>query len=59
MSNTGEVNSLMDSDQYSKFCEEEDLKHWVVPAGLESVECHALMLVANVSRLHAFGPKMA
>ncbi|RWR81940.1 glycine cleavage system H protein 2, mitochondrial [Cinnamomum micranthum f. kanehirae] len=27
MSNTGEVNSLMDSDQYSKFCEEEDLKH--------------------------------
>ncbi|KAK6933714.1 Glycine cleavage system H-protein/Simiate [Dillenia turbinata] len=27
MSNKGELNSLMDSDQYSKFCEEEDAKH--------------------------------
>lgn len=28
LSNTDEVKSLMDSDQYSKFCEEED-NHWV------------------------------
>ncbi|KAJ4980266.1 hypothetical protein NE237_031103 [Protea cynaroides] len=27
MSNTGEVDSLMDSDRYSKFCEEEDAAH--------------------------------
>ncbi|XP_042463960.1 glycine cleavage system H protein 2, mitochondrial-like [Zingiber officinale] len=27
LSNNGEVNSLMDSEQYSKFCEEEDAKH--------------------------------
>ncbi|XP_077221392.1 glycine cleavage system H protein 2, mitochondrial-like [Tasmannia lanceolata] len=27
MSNSGEVSSLMDSEQYSKFCEEEDAKH--------------------------------
>lgn len=27
MSNTDEVKSLMDCDQYSKFCEEED-NHW-------------------------------
>ncbi|KAJ8503969.1 hypothetical protein OPV22_004855 [Ensete ventricosum] len=27
MSDTGELNSLMDSNQYSKFCEEEDAKH--------------------------------
>ncbi|CAA2964739.1 Hypothetical predicted protein [Olea europaea subsp. europaea] len=25
--NSGELNSLMDSDQYAKFCEEEDAKH--------------------------------
>lgn len=28
MGDTGELNSLMDSEQYSKFCEEEDAKHW-------------------------------
>ena len=28
MSDTGELNSL-DSEQYTKFCEEEDAKHWV------------------------------
>uniref|UniRef100_A0A804IFX8 Glycine cleavage system H protein n=1 Tax=Musa acuminata subsp. malaccensis TaxID=214687 RepID=A0A804IFX8_MUSAM len=27
MSDTGELNSLMDSEGYSKFCEEEDAKH--------------------------------
>ncbi|KAF8412701.1 hypothetical protein HHK36_000669 [Tetracentron sinense] len=27
MGNEGELNTLMDSDQYSKFCEEEDAKH--------------------------------
>ncbi|KAG6502494.1 glycine cleavage system H protein 2, mitochondrial-like [Zingiber officinale] len=27
MSDAGELNSLMDSEQYSKFCEEEDAKH--------------------------------
>lgn len=27
MSDTGELNSLMDSEQYTKFCEEEDAKH--------------------------------
>ncbi|XP_052200802.1 glycine cleavage system H protein 2, mitochondrial [Diospyros lotus] len=27
MNNTDELKSLMDSDQYSKFCEEEDAKH--------------------------------
>ena len=27
VSDAGEVNSLMDADQYSKFCEEEDAKH--------------------------------
>ncbi|MED6219142.1 NAD-dependent glutamate dehydrogenase [Stylosanthes scabra] len=27
MSDSGEVNNLMDSDHYSKFCEEEDTKH--------------------------------
>eukprot|EP00262_Sarcandra_glabra_P010739 TRINITY_DN26136_c0_g1_i1.p1 TRINITY_DN26136_c0_g1~~TRINITY_DN26136_c0_g1_i1.p1 ORF type:complete len:155 (+),score=39.28 TRINITY_DN26136_c0_g1_i1:67-531(+) len=27
MSNGGELNSLMDSEQYSKFCEEEDAAH--------------------------------
>ncbi|XAR56184.1 hypothetical protein NMG60_11036561 [Bertholletia excelsa] len=27
MENADELNSLMDSDQYSKFCEEEDAKH--------------------------------
>ncbi|XP_028759292.1 glycine cleavage system H protein 2, mitochondrial-like [Neltuma alba] len=27
MSDNGELNKLMDSDQYSKFCEEEDSKH--------------------------------
>ncbi|KAF5935972.1 hypothetical protein HYC85_027101 [Camellia sinensis] len=27
MSSTDELKSLMDSDQYSKFCEEEDVKH--------------------------------
>lgn len=27
MSNADEVNSLMDSEQYTKFCEEEDAKH--------------------------------
>ncbi|PON42477.1 Glycine cleavage system H-protein, subgroup [Parasponia andersonii] len=27
ISNTSEVNNLMDSDKYSKFCEEEDAKH--------------------------------
>ncbi|KAK9284583.1 hypothetical protein L1049_023759 [Liquidambar formosana] len=27
ISDAGELNSLMDSDQYSKFCEEEDAKH--------------------------------
>ncbi|KAI3965749.1 hypothetical protein MKX01_010706 [Papaver californicum] len=27
MSNSGEISSLMDPDQYSKFCEEEDSKH--------------------------------
>ncbi|RWW22286.1 hypothetical protein GW17_00013525 [Ensete ventricosum] len=27
MSDTGELNSLMDSEKYSKFCEEEDAKH--------------------------------
>ncbi|KAL2936525.1 Glycine cleavage system H protein 2 mitochondrial [Bienertia sinuspersici] len=27
LSNSGEVNSLMDADKYSKFCEEEDAKH--------------------------------
>ncbi|KAF8390897.1 hypothetical protein HHK36_023196 [Tetracentron sinense] len=27
MSNEGELNNLMDSDKYSKFCEEEDAKH--------------------------------
>ncbi|XP_077244549.1 glycine cleavage system H protein 2, mitochondrial-like [Tasmannia lanceolata] len=27
MSKSGEVSSLMDSEQYSKFCEEEDAKH--------------------------------
>ncbi|XP_059658058.1 glycine cleavage system H protein 2, mitochondrial-like [Cornus florida] len=27
ISNTEELNTLMDSDQYSKFCEEEDAKH--------------------------------
>ncbi|CAL9206212.1 unnamed protein product [Musa hybrid cultivar] len=27
MGDTGELNSLMDSEQYSKFCEEEDAKH--------------------------------
>ena len=28
ISDNGELNNLMDSDQYSKFCEEEDSKHW-------------------------------
>ncbi|XP_010941651.1 glycine cleavage system H protein 2, mitochondrial [Elaeis guineensis] len=27
MSDAGELNSLMDSEQYTKFCEEEDAKH--------------------------------
>ena len=27
MSDNGELKSLMDSDQYSKFCEEEDASH--------------------------------
>lgn len=27
MSNAGELKSLMDADQYTKFCEEEDAKH--------------------------------
>lgn len=27
MGDTGELNSLMDSEQYSKFCEEEDARH--------------------------------
>ena len=27
MSDTGELNSLMDLEQYTKFCEEEDAKH--------------------------------
>lgn len=27
MSIAGELNSLMDSEQYTKFCEEEDAKH--------------------------------
>ncbi|KAL2932370.1 Glycine cleavage system H protein 2 mitochondrial [Bienertia sinuspersici] len=27
LSNSSEVNSLMDADKYSKFCEEEDAKH--------------------------------
>lgn len=27
VSSEGEVNGLMDADQYSKFCEEEDGKH--------------------------------
>lgn len=27
MSDAGELNSLMDSEEYSKFCEEEDAKH--------------------------------
>ncbi|XP_054778627.1 glycine cleavage system H protein 2, mitochondrial [Prosopis cineraria] len=27
LSDSGELNKLMDSDQYSKFCEEEDSKH--------------------------------
>lgn len=29
MSDTGELDSLMDSEKYTKFCEEEDAKHWV------------------------------
>lgn len=27
LSDAGEVEKLMDSDKYSKFCEEEDAKH--------------------------------
>ncbi|KMS99479.1 hypothetical protein BVRB_2g044720 [Beta vulgaris subsp. vulgaris] len=27
LSNSGDINSLMDADKYSKFCEEEDAKH--------------------------------
>lgn len=27
MKNPGELNNLMDSEQYVKFCEEEDAKH--------------------------------
>jgi Glycine cleavage H-protein len=27
LNNEGELNSLMDSDKYNKFCEEEDAKH--------------------------------